>query len=86
MTCAFCGEEYDLGQKISRDGGFHYWPDGEYAYYAHCGSERHDLAIRARIVIQSRLLADMSENWDKYKAQNKLYRTPEMIALTRLLR
>lgn len=45
MKCQYCGELYSNGQKISDPGGFHYWPDAEYAYYEHCQSDRHKRAM-----------------------------------------
>lgn len=84
--CGICDEFYDLGQKISR-GDFHWWPDGEYAYWAHVGgSEKHQRILDIQALAQQELLHRTEHEWATLRAESKQYQSPERrrlrIALT----
>ena len=84
--CPMCGEEYNMGQKVSRPSGFHSWPDAEYAYYAHCASERHQTWMRVTGIIMKKLLDDLPAAMARGKQFQKDKRDPNFQATHRLFR
>lgn len=85
--CGICSEEYDLGQKISRPAGFHYWPEGEHAYWTHCRtSERHQLVGRIADIQMARVLAKLETVLPAAKTYQKLMRREDLAPLRRLFR
>lgn len=87
IRCPTCGEEYELGPKISRDAGFHFFPDGEYAYWRHARESTRHLAIgHAAGVTMTQLLAELPNVLLEAKTHQKLMRNPALTPLRRLFR
>lgn len=83
--CSYCKEEYWLRRAVGNT-TFHYWPDAEYAYYGHCKDEKHQMVMRAMDEARRVMLLHINDNWNAIRASNKLFRTPEMLALRKVLK
>lgn len=85
--CGYCGEAYDLGQKWQGESGWHYWPDGEYAYWHHTrDSERHNKLLDVHALEQRGMMAHIADDWDDMRTDSKLYQREERMRLLRALR
>jgi hypothetical protein len=86
-NCGFCGEEFHLGQKLSYPAGFHHWPDGETAHWAHAQtSEKHQLMLEIHGIQMAQLLIALPTAVAEGRAHQKLMRDPALAPLRRLFR
>lgn len=98
--CGFCGETYPQAhpvhncRKCRAEGfdpdcevGFTYYPDGEYAYWAHTrDSIRHQAILDIHSLSQAELLNRMSTEWTAIRADAKRWQSEDASRLRRLFR
>jgi len=87
VRCGTCSEEYQLGQKISRPGGFHFFPEGEQAFHRHVSdSPRHQAICDINGLAMANLLVQLPDALKRGRAHQKRMADPVVASLRELFR
>lgn len=85
VRCGYCADYYDVGQIIVR-GSWTWYPEGEFAYYAHCRGEYHQSVLEAMHRSTVGILHEFEARWEELRTASKEARDPATQALRGLFR
>jgi hypothetical protein len=81
--CPICQTRYDLGEPVGEL--FVYYPKGEYRYWGHCLTARHQWVLAATTKIIHDQLNRLPEAMSNAKLTKREARDPARLALSQLL-